>query len=137
MGHWGTKDSVPPLLKLLKHKDIFTRRSAIGALGELRDDRGIVPVAQCLVEFQTRGDAGKALEAFGPKAEKDVAKLLTHSDIFLRAFVCGILKTIGTKESIPALETIVRDQDIHVRTHVAGAAKEAIQAIQAREEKRS
>jgi S1-C subfamily serine protease len=137
MGHWGTKDSVPLLLKLLTHKDIFTRRSAIGALGELRDDRGIVPVAQCLVDFQTRGDAGKALEAIGPKAEKEVAKLLTHSDIFLRAFVCGILKTIGTKESVPALENIVRDEDIHVRTHVAGAAKEAIQAIQAREEKRS
>ena len=71
------------------------------------------------------------------KAEKEVAKFLTHSDIFLRAFACDILKTIGTKESLPALETIVRDQDVHVQGHVASHAKEAIQAIQARQEKRS
>jgi hypothetical protein len=136
MGMWGTKDSVPPLLKLLKHPDVFTRRSAIEALGNLKDERAAVPVAECLLDSNTRGEAGKALEAIGPKAEKEVIKFLKHDNIFLRANACGILKIIGTKESIKPLQQILRNPDIHNQTHVAPTAREALLAIKGREQKR-
>jgi HEAT repeat protein len=136
LGVWGTKQSVPALLKLLKNPDVFTRRAALLALADLKDERAAAPAAECLKDFFSRGEATKVLQALGPAAEKDVLRVLKEGDLWQRQATCRLLKDIGTKDSIPALQEVIDAQDIRTRVHVAPSAQEALNAIKAREEKR-
>lgn len=133
MGIWGTKESVPALLKIVKSDDVFTRKAALEALGKLKDERGVAPVVEGLASIHTRAEASKAIKDMGSIAETEVAKLLKGNDIWVRAEACKLLKEIGTDKSLPALQKIVNDTDIHVRVHVAPSAKEAIRDIKERQ----
>jgi S1-C subfamily serine protease len=79
------------------------------------------------------GPVVDALEKIGPPAEKAVvAKLLGHKDNFVRRDACGVLKSIGTKESIPALEAAQKEGNVFV----SGPAGEALKVIRERVEKK-
>jgi predicted Zn finger-like uncharacterized protein len=132
LGVWGGKDSVPLLLASLKDSNVFLQEAVVEALGKTRDPRAAEPVAERLTNFPLREAAVEALKRIGPPAEKAVLKYLTHQDIFLRRDVCSILKEIGTRESIPALEELVNSKDLHISVQVAPAAREALEAIKAR-----
>ena len=69
-------------------------------------------------------------------SEKEVAKLLTHGDVWTRAEACKVLRDIGTQSSVPALTRVVRENNIHTRTHVAPAALEALREIKERQKER-
>jgi predicted Zn finger-like uncharacterized protein len=127
LGTWGTKDSVPPLLALLKDPAQFVQWGALEALAQLKDERAVEPVAECLPNIHNRERAAKALRAIGAPAEKAVLKYITHQDTFVRVEVCNILKEIGTKASVEALQKATQDQPF-----VGPAAKQALEAIQAR-----
>src|SRR5262249_31991558 len=60
--------------------------------------------------------------------EKAVLPLLDHANPSTRVEACGVLKVVGTRESVPALEKAARDPDINV----ARAAAETLRAVQAR-----
>jgi len=79
-------------------------------------------------DFHTRGDATKALIAYGSAAEKTVLGLLRNPDVFVRREACQILKQIGTKESLRPLVILANSND----GLASMAAREAAQAIQAR-----
>jgi HEAT repeat protein len=98
------------------------------ALGRLKDERAIEPVAERLEEFFDRHDAAEALQAIGPAAEKAVIKRLHHRDMRVREAAIEIIQVIGTSESIPALEKVVAENDFFL----TDTAKEAIQTIKAR-----
>jgi hypothetical protein len=133
LGVWGTRDSVPALIKVVKGSDVFACRAALLALGNLKDERAVGPVVGCLASVHTRADAGKALREMGSMAEKEVAKLLRSGDIWVRAEACKVLRDIGTTASVPALQQVARENNIHTRVHVAPAALEAVREIKERQ----
>jgi hypothetical protein len=104
LGVWGDKDSVPLLIQRLAHDDVFTRKAVIQALGKLKDPRAAEPIASLLPDSLQQAEASQALQAIGPAAEKAVLGLLDREEVWLRVEVCKILKVIGTKDSVKALE---------------------------------
>src|SRR5262249_987200 len=56
---WGTKESVPALLRALNHK--HSRRAVICALGRLKDNRAIEPLAEFLNDSFERSAVVAAL----------------------------------------------------------------------------
>jgi HEAT repeat protein len=127
LGVWGTKETVPVLLKAMNDKE--DRDAAMKALGRLKDERAIEPIAQRLEEFFDRMAATEALQNMGPIAEEAVLKRLNHHDVQVGWAVCDILKAIGTKKSLPALEKVVAGSNLAMRQK----AKDAMQAITARQ----
>lgn len=127
LGVWGTKETVPVLIKAMNDKD--NRAAAMKALARLKDERAVEPIASRLEESFDRMAATEALKNFGPAAEDAVLKRLNHHEVLVSWAVCDILKAIGTKKSLPALEKIVAGGDL-ARRH---KAKEAMQAITARQ----
>ncbi len=126
IGVWANKDDVPILLKAMRDGD--TRHEAMKALGRLKDERAIEPIAQRLEEHSDLHEAGEALKSMGPMAEKAVLARLNHHDWFVRIMVCEILERIGTAQSIPALEGAeVNDFSIKIQS------RNAINAIKARQ----
>ena len=123
LGTWGTKQSVPRLIAALEDESLSVRWAALETLGKLRDGRAAEAVAARLTEDRTQ--AGKALQAMGPVAEKAVLACVNHKDRMVQLQACKILKVIGTKQSVRGLREAVRSR----RALVASAAGEALQAI--------
>jgi serine/threonine protein kinase len=131
LGVWGTRENIPALVKMFEHTDVFTRRAAIIALGNIKDERSAEAIAARLEDPLNRPVASETLQKMGPLAETAAARMIEHKDWTIRLTVCQILKVIGTKKSIPALETAVKDSN----GLVVGEAKAALQVLQAREPK--
>jgi HEAT repeat protein len=126
---WGSKDSVPFLLNALAEKqDPFTREAIMKALARFQDERACEPLALHLEDAMDRREAAEALKAMGPIAEKAVLKRLQHPDHWVRWEACKILRVIGTKESLAALEKATAERE----GFVGDEARGAIQAIKAR-----
>jgi uncharacterized Tic20 family protein len=128
---WATTDNVPTIIAVVQNDQfnaIEARHSGMEALARLKDERGVAPVAQRLPNVHDRSHASKALIAMGPVAEKEVAKYLETNDIGVQREACRILKAIGTKASIPALEAASRSKN----RQVAAAAKDALNTVKAR-----
>src|SRR5262249_34551409 len=122
---WADKNTVPVLIRALDNQLPFGKDAIMDTLVKLKDPRGIEAVAKRLTIINERHAAGKALRAAGPSAERSVLPLLDNNELFVKWEVCDILKAIGTKESLPALQKALAD----VRTkHKAQAAIEAIKA---------
>ena len=100
LGVWGTPESVPALVGVLRHEDIATRREAIAALGKIQGKQAAEAVAERLADFFDRSTARAALEAMGPVGEPAVLQQLQHPDESVRTEACRILKLIGTKDSM-------------------------------------
>jgi predicted Zn finger-like uncharacterized protein len=134
LGVWGTKDTVPILLKAMREKE--TRGEAMKALGRLKDERAAEPLAERLEELFDRHDAEEALKSMGPIAEKAVLARLNHHDFQLRITVCEVLAAIGTKQSIAPLEKVIdagKDIGSGEAFIVGHRAKEALKAVKARQ----
>jgi serine/threonine protein kinase len=131
LGVWGTRENIPALVKMFEHPDPHTRGSAIVALGNIKDERSAEAIAGRLEDALNRRVASDTLQKMGRLAESAAARMVDHQDWMIRLEVCKILKVIGTKKSIPALETAVKDSN----GLVVGEAKGALQVLQARESK--
>jgi hypothetical protein len=130
---WATTENVPAIILVVQNEEFSAqaneaRHLGMEALGRIKDERGVAPVAQRLSNIHDRSFASKALVAMGPVAEKEVAKYLENRDVGTQREACRILKLIGTKASIPALETASKNKN---RT-IANAAKDALNAVKAR-----
>jgi predicted Zn finger-like uncharacterized protein len=130
---WGTKENVPGLLTFVEdgafnpHAN-FMRGTAMEALGAIKDERAVIPVARRLINFLDRQAASKALKLMGPIAEPAVMTFLGSRDGGQRNEACRILAEIGTARSLPALQVLARGRD----RRLALLAAQTIQAIQAR-----
>jgi S1-C subfamily serine protease len=125
---WGTKENVPSLIPFVANSNLFLRHAAMTALANLKDERGIEPIARRLIDFSDRAQVSKSLQAFGSKAEKELLKYLKHDDWGIRLEVCRILKVIGSRQSKEALEQATGDSN----PLVAHEAKQAVAEIAAR-----
>ena len=125
MGAWGTKDTVPVLVKLLDQFDPGMRRAAIEALGKIKDATSAAVLAPLLANQSDQNEAARSLEAIGPLAEPAVLPLLTHADQRVRFEVCKLLGKIGGKDSVAAIKKLLlREQDGLVKLGAEGALKE-------------
>jgi len=136
LGTWGSKNEMPDLIRALAHKDPSTRRETLKVIGRFRDSRSLEPVMLSFRESATRADAGQALRDMGPMAEPEVLALLNERDdgglFFMKRDAITVLADIGSDKSVPALEKIAASNDVHYRTHLAGPARKALDAIAAR-----
>jgi HEAT repeat protein len=98
----------------------------IDVLGARGDVRAAEPLAKWLEK--DRGFASNALRKMGAIAAPAVARQLGTKDWGVRIDVCRLLKDIGTKREIPALQAVTHDEN----RLVADAASEAIKTIQQR-----
>jgi tetratricopeptide (TPR) repeat protein len=127
LGKFGSAEQVPALLSQLGKDDFpAAKREELIALGKLKDERAVEPVAQHLTETAYREAAVQALIAFGPVAEKKVRDYLRPNvEAVVRIEACRILQHIGGKDSVSALETAKSDAN----PKVAKAAEDALKAI--------
>ena len=130
MKNWSTPENVPGLLKALGDRWPPVRSSATAALCKYAPKEAIKPVAQLLLNLQTRGAAAEFLKAVGADAEDAVLPQLDNKDAWVRAEVCSILEAIGTKKSLPALEKALADDNWMVN----GNARKALAGVKARED---
>lgn len=138
LGYWGTKDNGPAVMKMLDHGDIWTRKTAITALGRLNYEPAAPAIADRMTDALLRGEVTAALKMLGPAAEKPVLRYLEPKgvqEIFLCRDTCDLLKDIGTRQSVPKLESLVASNDIHIRVQVRPTAEAALKAIKQREMK--
>lgn len=131
---WASKDNVPALIQVLKDNETPLGTGEMGklamqTLGEIKDERGVAPVATQLLNFFDREEAARVLIAMGPMVEKIVLTGLTNQDAAVRKLVCLILAEVGTKASLSPLKRTARNESDQ---KVAGAALIAVSAINAR-----
>lgn len=128
---WAGPGEVPELLELLDPKKMpssIHRTAVVTKLGEFKDPRAIKPLAGAFRELSTRQAATEALKRFGSAAEDEVILVLKDNNILTRRVAIDLLKEIGTKKSLPALEELSQDRN----PLTARQAKDAIEAIKAR-----
>lgn len=129
------KTHAPLFLEVLNQKT-SARSTAIAALGRLGDKRAITPLCNIMAEAEGNSyygygnsDAAEALIKIGPDAEAEVLNLLkTQKSIAARCQACNVLREIGTKRSLSALQEAVGSSN----TQLSEAAAKAIQGIQNR-----
>jgi HEAT repeat protein len=100
LGKWATKDNVPALIKVLDAEGGNAWRPAIEALTRLKDERSASVLAAQLPNFFRKEDAGRALQALGPVAEKEVVKFIHHKDFGARQKASQLLKGYNTKDDV-------------------------------------
>lgn len=128
LANWAIKENVPGLLKAMEDSNFAVRHAAIKALGLLRDERAVKPIAQRLTEQLDRMVVSQALQDLGPVAEKETIKHLKDGEWTVRLEACKILKVIGTKDSVAALQAATLDEN----PLVADTAKDAVKAARGR-----
>ena len=127
----ATTNEVPVLLKLLKDSDWSSRQNATKALGSLKDERAIQPLADLIARNGNNygQDTSTALINIGAPSEKAVIGLLNEHNIETQRQACTILQQIGTDASLEPLQRLVGDGE----QSVSQAAVEAIRAIKLRQ----
>jgi hypothetical protein len=132
LGVWATPAEVPVLVNALRDENPLVRSEAITALAKTKDEQAVAPLVQCFAEGTNRFEAEQALKDMGPMAEKQLLPLLGEDqEVFLRLSTIGILKQIGTRESVPTLRKVVDEGNVHLKV----AAQEAIKTINMRTRK--
>ncbi|HQU42098.1 MAG TPA: trypsin-like peptidase domain-containing protein [Pirellulales bacterium] len=122
MGRWGTKETVPVLLKMLEQLDSGIRHKTIEALGEIADPSAAKQVAALVPEQSDRHAAVAALKKMGHVAEPAVIDLLKHRDSQVRYQACQILEAIGGPKSVAAIKRLLQNEnDGLVRLAARGA----------------
>lgn len=124
LARWADKDTAfKELRRFASAESVFERHTAFTLLGELGDERAAADLAARISQLGDRMPAGGALRKLGTKAESEVAKLLTHSDVWTRQEAANILADIGTDKSLPALEEAIRGRDLIVTRAAENARK--------------
>src|SRR5262249_28362514 len=110
----------------------------LAALGELKDERAIAPVARFLTNERHVKSTAQALVALGPAVEEPVLKHLDHERHTVRVGVCDVLKEVGTEKSLPALRERLAKEKREMWAgyrDVVAAAQEAIERIEGRQKR--
>jgi HEAT repeat protein len=137
LAKWATRDEVPALIEIIREKSLAlgTRPAAMKALARLRDERATAALAEMLASPFESKEAGKALVAIGPLVEGEVLPYLEHDRYTAKTAACQVLKEVGTRKSLPALEKALAKATREMYggyRDVAEAARAAIKAIKAR-----
>jgi HEAT repeat protein len=116
---WGTEENVPDLIQLIEHPDRGVRRSAMAALGAIKDARAVAPLAEKLKSALEWQSAFAAIQAMGNRAEPALVKLLGHPNARVRDNVGKLLKLLDNSANqglIAALADFNSDDAARRRT---------------------
>lgn len=128
---WSVPESVPALVTAITNDSWPpVKTAAIEAITQYKPESAINAIAAELPNIHTRHVVTGALKAIGPAAEDAVLLHIADKDDWTRAAVCEILKVIGTKKSLSALEKATQDHSWMVNKPAAAAAS----AIKIREQ---
>jgi HEAT repeat protein len=116
---------VPDLLSTLCDGDDDVRHAALEILGNLKDERAVVAVAELLGLEGDRGKAADCLKRMGRMAEETVLRGLEHPDPKVVNACCEVLAEVGSEKCLDALERLTDHRDWSIR----GAAKQAGRTI--------
>jgi hypothetical protein len=122
---WGPKECVPTLIRLLDDDNHAVRWEVLRLLGQLQDERAVEAMAKRVDKDNVV--AVPALKAMGRVAEKGVAARLANENFSAQMCLCDVLKEIGTKQSIPALEKLLGQN-----APIGRFAQDALRAIRER-----
>ena len=114
---WSSKDDVPALSEVLVAVKEGNSESAILAkLKEFKDPRCADAVATFIANFFKKNEAATVLRAIGPSAEKSLhtyvrGKTPDGKEVgpFDRQTAIEVLGDIGTTESVPVLQSLLKD----------------------------
>jgi uncharacterized Tic20 family protein len=119
------RDPIEQALTDIRSINRADKLRAIETLGKSGDKRAPKALAEALKELGVRRAAQDALKQFGSAAEDEVAAMLNVQDIFTKQAACDVLKEIGTKKSLAALQPLTADKNKSIAKH----ATDAITAI--------
>jgi HEAT repeat protein len=126
---WHVPETVPSLIQVLRNRasDPFQHHTIpiLTALGRLKDPRAVDEIVPLLGNNFVHENVRQALVNLGDVAEWPLHKHLEDSNPKIRAAVCDVLRSVGTEDSIPALQAAALDSD----GQVAAKANEALAAI--------
>jgi HEAT repeat protein len=132
---WATAEEVPALIRVLRRERLGVfRKYIVRALGQVKDKSAVPTLVEQLGQPFDGGESEKALIAFGPSVEEEVAKALNQKGFRERAAACRVLGEVGTAKSLPALKAALAKAQRERGTgpEVARAAENAITAIASR-----
>jgi predicted Zn finger-like uncharacterized protein len=130
---YATKDQVPVLLKLMEGNGEGHRTQVIEALGRLKEEKGIPLIVKSLSEPIEHTVADRALTDIGAASEKPLLEELKTTDKAITKIYCvRVLAKVGTKDSLPALEDILKDTSPTRSRNLENEARKAIDAIKKR-----
>ncbi len=130
---WANRDALDTYRELLKiDTSAVVRKLLIAGLARLAGAEAADAIAARLAVKVDRAAASTALKSMGPAAEKTLLAYLAHRNAEVRIEACKILEEIGTVNSIGALRKATEGLTRSVAEQVAKAAKDAIDAIKAR-----
>jgi predicted Zn finger-like uncharacterized protein len=137
LGVWGDKDSGAALVKAMvkdeKNLGGGTWQACVDALVKLKEERAVMPLLVLVSkkDFFHKDAALKALNEMGPVVETALDNALNDpiATVGDKVAICAYLNVnVGTKASLPALQTAAMDPNPTVRN----AANGAIAAIKKR-----
>ncbi len=110
------------------------------ALRQSKDPRALPPLLHILTASQDDTAQCVAADALGEledaSVEPQLLDALAHcDDRCVKARVCRALGKVGTARSLPELRTLAADKRYQGAINVAGAAREAVEAIEQRHPK--
>jgi HEAT repeats len=123
---WKSAEAVPSLIVRTSDNRFLVRHEAIKALAKIKDPRAVEPILARIKEdgFQVED----ALKEIGAVAEPALIERLRYPDSGIRRRACVILKEIGGREALKAMQSLPPDADLGVRV----AAQDAMRNIAAR-----
>lgn len=109
LGISAKPEDVPLIIKKITRMDDFgSRFDLINALGRLKDERAIQPLADLIAYGSNEAQiAAHALSEFGPIVEDTALKLLQEKHAETRRLACEILSRVGTAKSIETLQQLL------------------------------
>jgi HEAT repeat protein len=130
LANWATPETTPAdtLIVLMDRPHEQVRQNSMLVLAQLKEKRSVDLIAQRLALDRDRATASKALQNFGPLAEKAVVGMLNHPNKAVQKEACYVLQFIGTQESVTALEKLSGSGN----AELGRAAKAAVAAIKSR-----
>ena len=125
---WGTRANVPKLLTLLEDEDAFFRGEVMATLVAIKDPRVLPYLGESLAsgDFSRRHEAARHMRTLGPMAETILWPHTTSADWQIAMEACNVLKDIGTKKSLPALQLATQ----HANQSVKFTAQNAIREVE-------
>jgi beta-lactamase regulating signal transducer with metallopeptidase domain len=127
---WGTRETLPVLVKALNDEFAAVPQAALQGLARLQDARAIEPILGLIRAGKHRTQAVQAFAAMGGIAEEAALGLLDDRNSDVRFDACLVLKTIGGEKSVRMLEKTSHDDENAV---VRLMAERAVEEIRDRE----
>lgn len=138
--------AVDGLVRLLNDAEDYVVVKAVFALGQISDARAVPALVALMGDArrEVQSEVNNVLEQFGAPALPLLVEAAAHERWQVREQAADVMGLIGSEESVPALDAMLRDAIWQVRFaavtalgHIGGAAvREAIAAVSEDDEPR-